>query len=105
MNVVRHMFYGSFGTQNSMVTFIFKFDLRKSHFHVKLDQISNFKNFLQKHTYLVLQGSSLLQNFQISLEAKFSHDLIYLMTTDTNFSLIFEFENCPKASKHFVLGH
>ena len=27
------------------------------------------------------------------------------MTTDTNLALIFEFENCPKASKLFVLGH
>ena len=38
------MFYGSFGTQNSMVTFIFKFDPRKGQLHVKLGQIrSNFK--------------------------------------------------------------
>ena len=38
-------------TQNSVVTFVFKFDLRKSHSQVKLDQISKFKNFLQKHMY------------------------------------------------------
>ena len=45
------MFYGSFGTQNSMVTFIFKFDPRKGQLQVKLGQIrSNFKiqNFLTK---------------------------------------------------------
>ena len=58
--------YGSLGTQNSMVTFIFKFDIRKSHFQVKIDQISKFKNSLQKHTYLVLQGGSLLQKFYFS---------------------------------------
>ena len=40
------MFYGSFGTQNSMVTFIFEFDPRKGHLQVKLGQIrSNFKNY------------------------------------------------------------
>ena len=40
MNVVRHMFYGSFGTQNLMVTFIFlKFDLRKGQSQFKLGQI------------------------------------------------------------------
>ena len=45
------MFYRSFGTQNSIVTFIFKFDQRKSQLQVKLGQIrSNFKikNFLTK---------------------------------------------------------
>ena len=45
------MFYGPFGTQNSMVTFIFKFDPRKGQLQVKLGQIrSNFKiqNFLTK---------------------------------------------------------
>ena len=36
---VRRMFYESFGTQNSLMTFIFKFDLRKGQFHVKLGQI------------------------------------------------------------------
>ena len=43
------MFYGSFGTQNSLVTVIFKFYQRKGQIPVKLDQIwSNFKiqNFL-----------------------------------------------------------
>ena len=29
ISVVRHMFYGSFGTQNTMVAFIFRFDPRK----------------------------------------------------------------------------
>ena len=38
MSVVRHMFYGSFGTQNSMVTFISKFDLRECQCQVKLGQ-------------------------------------------------------------------
>ena len=38
------MFHGSFGTQNSMVTFIFKFDLEKGQLQVQLGQIkSNFK--------------------------------------------------------------
>ena len=55
MNVVRHMFYGSFGTQNSMMTFIFKFDLRKGQFRVKLDQIGSkfqIRNFLIKYAYV-----------------------------------------------------
>ena len=41
---MRHMFYRSFGTQNSMVTYIFKFELRKSQSQFKLSQIkSNFQ--------------------------------------------------------------
>ena len=44
LSVVRHMFYGSFGTRNSMVTLIFKIDQRKGQLQVKLSQIrSNFK--------------------------------------------------------------
>ena len=43
-SIVRHMFYGSFGTQNSMLTCTIKFDLRKGQLQVKLGQIkSNFK--------------------------------------------------------------
>ena len=39
------MCYGSLGTQNSMVTLIFKYDWRKGQLQVKLGQIrSNFKN-------------------------------------------------------------
>ena len=49
------MFYGSLWTQNSMVAFFFKFDLRKGQMQVKLGQIrSNFK--IQKiliKTYLI----------------------------------------------------
>ena len=38
------MYYGSFGTQNSMVTFIFKLHPRKGQLHVKIGYImSNFK--------------------------------------------------------------
>ena len=45
MAVVRHMFYGSFGTQNTMVAFIFGFDPRKGQYKVKLGQKrSNFQN-------------------------------------------------------------
>ena len=41
---MRHIFYRSFGTQNLMVTFIFKFEPRKGQLQVKLGQIrSNFK--------------------------------------------------------------
>ena len=39
----------SFGTQNPMVTFIFKFNPRKGQSHVKLDQICSYfrnQNFL-----------------------------------------------------------
>ena len=45
------MFYGSFGTQNLMVTFIFKFYPSKGQLLAKLGQLrSNFKilNFLTK---------------------------------------------------------
>ena len=45
----------SFGTQNSIVTFIFKFDPRKGQLKVKLGQTrSNFKiqNFFSKYAYL-----------------------------------------------------
>ena len=51
MGVVQHMFYGSFGTKNLMVAFIFKFALRKDQRQVKLGQIrSNFpiQNLLTK---------------------------------------------------------
>ena len=42
--VVQHMFYGSIGTQNSIVTFMFKFDPRKGKLQIKLGQIrSNFE--------------------------------------------------------------
>ena len=50
------MFYRSFGTQNLMVTLIFKFDARKGQLQLKLGQIrSDFKiqNFVQKYAYLV----------------------------------------------------
>ena len=56
------MFSGSFWTQNSMVTFIFKFDPRKGPLQVKLGQIwSNFKtqNFL---TQVYLSCAVLSQN-------------------------------------------
>ena len=44
LSVVRHMFYVSFETQSSMVTFIFKYDPRKGQVQVKLSQIgSNFE--------------------------------------------------------------
>ena len=48
-------FYVSFGTQNLMVTIIFKFDPRKGELPVKLGQIRlNFKiQNLQKYAYLV----------------------------------------------------
>ena len=59
-----HMFYGSFGTQNSMVTFIFKLDPRKGKLQAKLGQIrSNFKiqNFLTK---VYLSCTSFVSGFQ-----------------------------------------
>ena len=41
---MRHMFYRSSGTQNSIVTFIFKVDPRKGQLQARLGQIrSNFK--------------------------------------------------------------
>ena len=44
LSVVRHMFYGSFETQNLMVALMFKSDLRIGQFQVKLGQIRlNFK--------------------------------------------------------------
>ena len=49
MIVMQHMFFGSFGTQNSMVTFISKFDQRKDQFQVKEGQIRSnvqIQNFL-----------------------------------------------------------
>ena len=36
MSVLRHMFYGSFGTQNTMMAFILRFDTRKGQYKVKL---------------------------------------------------------------------
>ena len=51
MTVVRHMFYGSYGTQNTMVAFIIRFGPRKGQYKVKLGQIrSDFQNqhFLAK---------------------------------------------------------
>ena len=54
MSVVRHMFYGSFGTQNSMVISISKFDPGKVNVRsdqVEKGQISKFKIYVQKHAY------------------------------------------------------
>ena len=50
------MLYGSYGTQNSLVTSISKFGPRKGQDQVKLGQVrSNFqiKIYLQRHAYLV----------------------------------------------------
>ena len=52
MTVVRHMFYGTFGTQSSMVTFIFRFDTRKGQTRSKKLNFQN-QNLLLKHAYLV----------------------------------------------------
>ena len=63
---MRHMLYGSFGTQNLMVTLIFKFDPRKGQLQVKLGQIrSNFKiqNFLTK---ICLSCADLSQDSKMS---------------------------------------
>ena len=47
--------YGSFGTQNLMVTLIFKFDPRKGQAQVKLGQIRpNFKIHIFKRKYAFL---------------------------------------------------
>ena len=50
MSVVRHVFYGSFGTQKSMVAFISKFDPRKGEFQVNKSNKVKFQNqnFLTK---------------------------------------------------------
>ena len=56
MSIVRDMFYRSFATQNSMVTFISKLGAREGQYQVKLgqkDKISGFIIFFQKHAYLV----------------------------------------------------
>ena len=61
MSIVRHMIYGSFGTQKSIVTSIYKFDQRKG--QIKPGQIrSNFliQNFLTKtcRSYPILPQDS-----------------------------------------------
>ena len=51
MSVVRNMFCGSFGMQNAMVAFVFRFDLRKGQYKVKLGkkgQLFNIKKNLLK---------------------------------------------------------
>ena len=56
MSVERHMLCGSFGTQNTMVAFIFRYDPRKGQYKVKLGQkgqILKVKIFFQKHAYVV----------------------------------------------------
>ena len=40
--VVRHTFYGSLETQNSMLTFIFKFDPRKGQLQVNISSIRSY---------------------------------------------------------------
>ena len=63
MSVKRHMFYGPFGTQNSMVAIIFKLGHRKCQCQVKVGQIrSNFQiqNFITKMPIL----SSFVSGFQ-----------------------------------------
>ena len=47
------MLYGSFGTENSMVTLIFTFVLGAGKVRVKKGQIFENKNFLLKHTNLL----------------------------------------------------
>ena len=42
MSVMQHMFYGSFGMQNTMVAFIFRFDPREGQYKVKLDKKGQF---------------------------------------------------------------
>ena len=56
ISVVRYIFYVSSGTKNLMVTFIFKFGLRKGQCQenwVKLGRIFTFIIFLQKHAHFV----------------------------------------------------
>ena len=43
-DVVCHLPYGSFGTEISMGTFVFKFELLEAQCQVKLGQILKFKN-------------------------------------------------------------
>ena len=63
MSVVQHMFYGSFGTQNTMVAFSFRFDPRKGEYKVKLGQKgSNFQN--KKYSKNMLIVSSFVSEFQ-----------------------------------------
>ena len=50
MSVKRHMFYGLFGTQNSMVTFGSKFDPRKGQCQVKIARISSS---FQIHNFVI----------------------------------------------------
>ena len=68
MNYMQHMLYGSFGMQNSMVTIIFKFGLKKGLCQVILGHIrSNFGTqffFLQKHA-CVVQFCLSFQNGQL----------------------------------------
>ena len=56
MTVVRHMFYGSFGMQNTMMAFMFRFDTKKGQDKVKLGKkrvIFKIQIFFLKHAYLV----------------------------------------------------
>ena len=54
-----HMFYGLFGKRNAMVTFIFRFDLRKRQGHVKWGQLLKFK--FSCKTYLSCKVSLRIQ--------------------------------------------
>ena len=63
MSVVRHMFNGSFGTQNTMVAFSFRFDQRKGQYNVKLGQKVKFsKSIFSSKNMLIM--SSFVSGFQ-----------------------------------------
>ena len=89
------MFYGSFGTHNSMVAFIFKFEPRKGQLHVKQGQItSNFKiqNFLIQ---ICLSCADLSQN---------SKNVIYFYVQQLEMQKI-AFQKCDVITFTWFSGH
>ena len=64
MGVVGHMFYGSFGTQKSMVTLISKFDVSKGQFQINVSQIGPNFQIQNFHPKICLSYSALCQDFK-----------------------------------------
>ena len=99
------MLYGSYGTQNSLVTSISKFGPRKGQDQVKLGQVrSNFqiKIYLQRHAYLVhfcLRTSKM--SFALMYDNYKCHKMRY--KSDVITISCFFFCHCTAKNKDIVL--
>ena len=102
-NVVRHMFYGSFGTHNSMVTFIFKFDHREGQLQVKLGQISEFKVFFYKKCAYLVQFCLRIPKYYLLLCQPIRNTKNCISKTWRRHLYLFFFGHCTAKNKDIAL--